>query len=307
MKTITLRTNSVSTAVPWLAKIGLAGMLALAGAGLVGCPTDPRSDYDIGFDDGFAEDEWYYAGYDDSFDTEGAFPILYEGDLIPFIDDLSYDAGYYDGVWYAYNDGYFVAYREAFIIGFSEGYDAAFAPDYLEFLDDDEHVELLNGGFDDGYNDGFSEGRVFGAFDFEAGLPFDWEDAFLDWESGTDLCFDEVGVCTGALGPVVYYEWGTNPHELKSASDQRPLRADRATPSIRATDDAAKARDDKGDDLALSDLVRPLLEDQEEQLLVSPETTARGNRELRLETTWLARINAIINAEVGKATHATRQ
>lgn len=307
MKPIAISMNSASAMAPWLTKAGLATLLALASVALVGCP-DPQSEFDRGFDEGFAQDEWYFTGFDDSWDTEGAFPILYQGGDIPFIDDLSFDAGFYDGVWYAYNDGYFVAYREAFIIGFSEGYDAAFAPDFLEFLDNDVHEEFDNGGFDDGYNDGFSEGRVFGAFDFEAGLPFDWEDAFLDWEAGTDLCFDEVGVCTGALGPVIFYEWGTDPHTVKSAGEQRPLRSDRAVPTLRAADTTAKARDDKGGDLLLVDLVRPLRPDLEQQLLVTPETAMRGNRPLRLETTWLERVNAILDAQSGgaKAEHMTR-
>src|SRR5690606_33914571 len=122
-----------------------------------------------------------------------------------------------------YNDGYFTSYRYAFIIGWSEGYDAAFYPDYLAFLALDQHTENLNGGWGDGYNDGFSEGRVFGAYDYEAGLAFDWEDALLDYEDGVDLYFEEVDVGTGALGPVFLYEYGTDPLTLKTARTPRSL------------------------------------------------------------------------------------
>ncbi|MBI4558468.1 MAG: hypothetical protein HY706_12875 [Candidatus Hydrogenedentes bacterium] len=254
--------------------------------GVSGCPYPINtSDYDLGFDEGFLQDDWYWEGYFDGYDTIDFTPIYYEGDAIPFIDDDSYDAGYWDGVWYAYNDGYFVDYRYAFILGFSEGYDNAYWPDYLDFLANDEHVEFLNGGWADGYNDGFSEGRVFGANDFEQDLPFDWLDALLDYESGTDLYFEEVDVGTGEFGPVFLYEYGTDPHTLKSATVRKP-RTDRETPSIRQTDES-KARTDKD-----SDYFRPLTDEARQTLEFQPETSQRTNRTLRLDTSWLERINA---------------
>ena len=202
---------------------------ALAG---LGWPVDlvvaGASDYDTGFDDGFAEDEWYYEGYQDSQDTLGSGPILYEGDEIPSPASPEYDRGYWDGVWTAYNDGYFDAYDAAFEKGFMDGYEAAYIPGYATFLQDDVHVEYGTGGYDDGYNDGFSEGRVFGAYDYVYFIGPDWEDALEDYRAGTDLCV--VTVCTEGLGgPVELYEHGTNP-ALKSGA-HRLERPD--APSIR--------------------------------------------------------------------------
>jgi hypothetical protein len=269
-------------------RLALAPVLALVVAATTGCPVIPIVDdalYDAGFNEGFLLDEWFWEGYFDGYDTLEGEPILYEGGDIPFFDTPPYDAGFWDGVWYAYNDGYFVDYRYAFIIGFSEGYDSAFYDDYLDFLAGDMHIELLDGGWSDAYNDGFSEGRVFGANDFEQGLDFDWLDAFLDYEAGTDLFFDEVGVGTGASGPVIYYEYGTDPNLLKGLQPSRE-RANRRTPTLR------KSATEKGVDVEQLELYRPLNQDAVDSLDFLPTTTDRGGVDLRLTTTWLERIDA---------------
>jgi len=255
----------------------------VAAATLAGCGGGGSSvsAYEAGFNDGFAQDDVYFTGYDDSWFTLGFGPILYQGGDIPFIDDFSYDAGFFDGEFFAYNDGYFVAYRYAFIIGFSEGYDNAFAPDYLSFLANDMHTEFLTGGFSDGYNDGFTEGRVFGAFDYEAFLPFDWLDALLDWESGTDLYFEEVNVGTGAFGPAILYEYGTDPNFLRSGGTSARAAIKSAT-GLRGTETNVDQNVDS----------RPLGGTQTDQLDVSPDESQRTNRLLRLGDTWLDRINA---------------
>ncbi len=255
-----------------------------------GCPSDTPTDgsYDQGFDDGFALDDWYWDGYYDGYDTLGYSPIYYDTSGIPYLDSPPYDAGYWDGVWYAYNDGYFVDYHYAFILGFSEGYDNAFWPDYLDFLYYDQHVEYDNGGWEDGYNDGFSEGRVFGAYDYEAGLPFDWLDALLDYESGTDLYFEEVDVGTGAYGPVFLYEYGTDPNTFKRAA---------------ALDRGAKApltirRNTMVKDVNLDSrsIYRSFDPQAQQDLQVTPTQSLRDSIELRLDTSWLQRIDSYLNA-----------
>lgn len=257
-----------------------------------------------GFDSGFADDSEYFLGYDDSYFTVGSDPILYSGDLIPFSPELTYQAGLWDGQFESYNDGYFVAYRFAFIIGFSEGYDNAFASDYLTFLANDWHTEYLNGGFSDGYNDGFSEGRIFGAFDYEAFLPFNWLDAFLDWESGTDLYFVEVDKGTGDSGPVILYEWGVNPHTI-GAMTRDDGRAAGIGPKMRSS----KSADGLSTKAATStqDAVRTFSTEQETDLDVAPTTTSRTDRDLTLTTTWLERLNAYLNPPVlTKSEHTDR-
>lgn len=233
----------------WIQGTSNALLFAAIPLGLLlsGCPQGPggggggdKFEYDAGFNDGFAEDSEYWQGFDDSYDTVDGGEIFYSGDLIPVLDDNSYDAGYYDGLWYAYNDGYFVAYDYAFTIGFSEGYDVAFGPDWEAFLVNDVHVEWLDGGFSDGYNDGFSEGRILGASDWLDGLSFDWLDALV-WYQGTDefgnlndIYFEDLDVGTGEFGPVVLYLYGTNPHELVKGTLTRNLRKGRdLNPSIR--------------------------------------------------------------------------
>ncbi|MFP6581143.1 MAG: hypothetical protein VCD00_01160 [Candidatus Hydrogenedentota bacterium] len=253
-------------------------------------------DYNAGYDDGFADDFEYFLGYDDGFYTVGAGPIFYQGDLIPFSPDLTYTAGFWDGQFDAYNDGYFVEYRYAFIIGFSEGYDNAYWSDYLDFLANDMHIEYLHGGFSDGYNDGFSEGRIFGAFDYEVAFPFDWMDAFLDWESGTDLYFEEVDKGTGEFGPVILFEWGVNPHELFALDA-----LDEATHETRSTVPAMRMRKTKveGDSIEpraetrVVEATRPLTDEQAVALDTSPISTSRTDRNLTLTSTWLERIESI--------------
>jgi hypothetical protein len=268
----------------------VAGVV-LASLVLAGCSGGSSSitRYEAGFNDGFAQDDYYFTGYDDSWYTIGSGPLLYQGGDIPYIDDFTYDAGYYDGLFYAYNDGYWVAYRYAFIIGFSEGYDNAFAPDYLDFLAFDTHVEYLTGGFSDGYNDGFTEGRVFGAFDYEAFLPFDWLDALRDWENGTDLYFEEVDVGTGVFGPAVLYEWGTDPHFLRSGGAP-----------ARGMVEAAKGLRNTATDEGHTAESRPLEPNQTDQLLVTPTESLRSGRTLRIEQSWLERIEAYASGPVAR-------
>jgi hypothetical protein len=230
---IRMNTRSNLSAVRW----GLIPVALLGGLLLTGCPT---AEYDLGYAAGFAEDDWYYEGYYDSQDTLGSGPIFYEGDEIPNPASPEYERGYWDGVWAAYNDGYFDAYEDAFEEGFRDGYEAAWFDDYEDFLLNDVHVEFGTGGYDDGYNDGFSEGRVFGAYDWIDEFGPDWEDALDDYRAGTDLCIEigSVDICTGDDGPVVLYEYGTNP-ALKSAA-RRLERPD--APSIRKPDSAVTSR-----------------------------------------------------------------
>ena len=278
------------------------GLIALALAGvLLGCPPieppngtfppingDPQVEYDEGFEDGFHEDDWYWAGYWDGFDTVDFEPIYYDDSDIPFVESPPYEAGFWDGVWYAYNDGYFVDYHYAFILGFSEGYDSAYAPDFLDFLETDQHTEYLHGGWIDGYNDGFSEGRVFGAFDRKYDWPFDWEDALLDYELGTDIYeFEDIGVVTGPDGPVILYEYGVNPHDIVKRSDvpDRLARSGQQVRSIRGEHSLSKSA--KSD---MDSMYRAFIQEAREELDVRPDKALRGDRELRLETTWLERI-----------------
>ena len=263
----------------------VALVLAAAAVLLAGCPNIATWEYDLGFAAGFAEDEEYWQGYDDSWDTVDFGPIYYQGSTIPDIETPPYEAGYWDGVWYAYNDGYFVAYDFAFTIGFSEGYDLAFSPEWPAFLAADEPIEYLDGGFSDGYNDGFSEGRVFGAWDFEEGWTFDWLDAMLDYRDGMDLAI--AGISTGVNGPVELYEYGTDPaHLVKSASRAR-RRPDRPAPAIRKRGLA------KAEAPALT--YRPLTGAASSELDVLPGLSPRSDRQLLLTSTWLERINAYLD------------
>lgn len=276
-------------------KKGLLSLAVLLAALMsAGCPPpgggDPQDDYDTGFLEGFGEDGEYWTGFWDSYDTVDDSPIYYTGDTIPFVEDPPYESGYWDGVWYAYHDGYFVSYKYAFVLGWSEGYDNGYWPDYLDFLDDDTHIEFLNGGFGDGYHDGFSEGRVFGAADFEADIDFDWLGALLEYESGVDLNFAEIGVGTGAFGPVTYYEYGTDPNDLTKALRKAMARR-HLTPTVRA-----KAVD--VDDL---ELYRPLTQDAKNEFSVSYETSLRSDRELLLTSTYLQRIQAYLSADVSRS------
>lgn len=281
-------TNAVRSAA-------LLGMVVLAAAG---CP-DLFDDYDLGFDDAFygAEgDDYYWQGYDDSYDTVEDTDVYYAGGDIPEVAEPLYDAGYYDGLWYAYNDGYFVAYDYAFTIGFSEGYDAAFYSDYLDFLAGDVHVEYDNGGWDDGYNDGFSEGRIFGAADYEADWPFDWLDALLDYSSGTDLYFEEIDLGTGVYGPVYLYEYGYDPTLSKSGGGSRTV------PNRLSIRNAGVAKASDPPPLTY----RALTPERQDALDKCPGTTSRSARALTLGTTWLERVNAYL-AETEAAAKSARR
>jgi len=266
------------------------GTLAiLAGLALAtsGCPE--TDSYDLGFEVGFAEDDWYWTGYYDGYDTVGATPFYYQGSEIPYVESPLYDAGYYDGVWYAYNDGYFVDYDYAFTVGFSEGYDAAFYPGYLDFLEADEHIEYANGGWGDGYNDGFTEGSYFGANDFEQELAFDWLDAMMDYRSGTDIYFEELDEGTGAYGDVYLYEYGTDPADLVKSA---PKRAERAAP-VPAIRNGVRAKAD-----IEGIWYRPLTAEAIQTLNQRPEYAERSpERPLTLQTTWLQRVEAYQAAE----------
>jgi hypothetical protein len=260
-------------------------------------------EYDQGFSDGFLEDDWYWTGFYDSYDTIDLGPIYYQGSEITYVEEPLYDADYWEGVWYAYNDGYFVDYDYAFTIGFSEGYDAAYAIDYLAFLAADEHLECDDGGWTDGYNDGFSEGRVFGANDYEMGLPLDWLDAQLDYRSGTDLYFEEVGFGTGLYGPVYLYEYGTDPNvAVKAAGPSRPLGEGR---TIRADAGAAK----NAEDVEIPPIsYRTLPDVKPERIAQSPDVTPRGNRPITLTATRGERITAYLNAtQTGAKSLRTRR
>lgn len=262
---------------------------------LAGCPypggvTDPQAQYDAGFAVGFATDSEYWQGFDDSYDTVDGGDIYYTGDQIPVLDEITYDAGYYDGLWYAYNDGYFVEYDYAFTIGFSEGYDVAFGPNWKAFLLADEHVEWLDGGFSDGYNDGFSEGRILGASDYVDGLAFDWLDALLWYQdvdangNPNDIYFADLDLGTGEYGPVTLYEYGTNPADLVK-SKPAPRKGREVLPSIRRQGFSEKAD--------LPDLsYRSLTTVVQQEFNVKPVSTPRSDKGLTLESSWLDRINA---------------
>lgn len=267
---------------------------------LMGCPPgtviDPQVEYDLGFVAGFAEDGEYWQGFDDSYDTVDFGPIYYTGSEIPIYDDPPYEAGYWDGVWYAYNDGYFVAYDYAFTIGFSEGYDVAFQPGYVAFLQGDTHTEYLDGGFSDGYNDGFSEGRVFGAYDYANFITFDWLDAMLDYREGTDLSV--AGVSTGNSGPVFLYEYGTDPNDFAKSATRKGR--DASKPGIR------NLSVDKQDAPELS--YRDLTPTVRSDFSVRPPTSPRSNAPLTLSTDWLDRIEAYRSAlDSGKSAKTVRE
>ena len=259
-----------------------------------------QAEYDRGFEDGFAVDAEYWQGYDDSWDTRDGGPLYYSGSEIPYYDEISYRAGYWDGIWYAYNDGYFVAYDYAFTIGFSEGYDLAFYPDWYDFLLNDQHVEWLDGGFSDGYNDGFSEGRILGAVDYREGLPFDWLDALLWYRAGNDAYIPELDLGTGVYGPVYLYEWGTDPHDLVYKAAPRNRNTPQRPPLTIRAPLASKTAESGVSYRTLDEFTR-------EQLSVTPQLSPRSDYPLQLETTWLQRVQAYRAAiEAGKSSDAKR-
>lgn len=292
---------------PVHARVAYTGLLCAVAALLVGCPVPTRNGpiqsqakYDDGFLDGFASDTDFDDGYYDGWSTEFASPYYYDVSDIPNINALTYEAGYWDGVFLAYNDGYFQDYRYAFVVGFSEGYDNAFWPDYLIFLANDMHLEFLNGGWGDGYNDGFSEGRIFGATDYEGNYDFDWLAALLRYENGSDLYFEELNLGSGDFGPVVQYEHGTDP-ALNSKQTERRARVNlyRAT-VIRAWREADKINTNN------LDPVRPLTLEQEADLDRVTLFSLRSDRSLLLTSSWLERIHAYMDSPPLKLNRAER-
>ena len=285
-------------------------LLALAAGALVflsGCPATPptqdrgtqtgnggswkQADYDQGFSDGFLVDDEYWRGFDESYGTVDAGPILYSGGDIPYLTSPAYDAGYWDGVWYAYNDGYFVEYDYAFTVGFSEGYDLGFRSNWIDFLTNDEHLEYYDGGFTDGYNDGFSEGRVLGAYDYSNGLANDWLDAMTYYRDGNDVYLDQVGLGTGADGPVVLYTYGTDPNDLVSKSAGKPENAAVASGgrSIRhSAADTAKAAKTTIPDISY----RSLPDNERAHFNTAPAKSPRASAALSITSTWAQRIDA---------------
>lgn len=278
------------------------GLTLLASAFLVGCEGFTGESfilYDLGFEVTFTNtNEHYDRGYSDSFDVyDNDLPvgcgILYEGDLIGEIDLLTYNAGLLDGEWYAYHDGYFAAYDDAFIIGFSEGYDLAFHEDWPIFLELDQHIEWFDGSFRDGYHDGFTEGRVFGAFDFEdTEFPFDWVDALLFYTFDDDVAIDVTDGLTlssGVDGPAIIYLHGVDPAtEITEPSDCTPF--SKGTFRSRAR---VKQRDDGIPEFMKRDFTAAVLE----VLEATVNSTVRGDRDTdRLTDTWLDRLIAYENA-----------
>jgi hypothetical protein len=264
---------------------GMAAFVVLSGLVLPGCPLSVQSAYDLGYAAGFAVDDEYWDGFFDSFDTINFGPIYYRGSDIPLVDTPPYDAGYYDGLWVAYNDGYFVSYDYAFTIGFSEGYDVGYGALWALLLVNDAHIEHLDGGFSDGYHDGFSEGRVFGAWEYLEGWSFDWLSAMLDYRDGIDVTVGLVN--TGAEGPVVLYEYGTDPLDyLKSA---RLRVVSHAIPAIRKRNSSKEA-------LGASSYRTLSAEARVEFEGVSPVQALRGNYSLSLEDSWLDRIEDYLGA-----------
>lgn len=292
------------------ARTAVAAAVLTAAAMLAGCPADngdppetpgtpetPKWDqtaYDAGFDEGFLVDEEYWLGFDDGYYTRDAGPIYYSGSEIPVVEAPEFDAGYWDGVWYAYNDGYFVEYDYAFTVGFSEGYDIGFTDAWPDILAVDEHPEYVDGGWSDGYNDGFSEGLVMGAVDYAEGLPFDWLDAMMYYREGYDVYLEEVDRGTGAYGPVYLYEYGTDPNTLvaKAAAGRRA----EARGAVRRTPGAKTAAD-----AGIS--YRAMPEETSARYDTAPASTARApETALRVaDTTWNQRIAAYRGAVAAKA------
>lgn len=279
-----------------MTNVAALAIVLIAGAG---CPF--QNSYDAGFLAGFNRDRDYWNGYWDGYDTIDIEPIFYRGNEIPLINDDSFNAGFADGRWYAYNDGYFTDYRFAFVIGFSEGYDNAFWEDFLEFLANDRHIEFFNGGWSDGYHDGFSEGAIFGAFDFRTGLPFDWLDALLAYEFNTDVEIPELNLSTGDLDRVPLYEYGTDPFTLTKSGvsiREHPFRD--SAPAIR------RSAEDKAIDPSELSSLRPLTAEARAELDVLFDTSLRSDRELLLTSTYLERIQDYIFAEPPVAKKYTR-
>ena len=290
----------------WSVGFGVAtGLMTLTLAGcpltvvepdpLVGETGDAQAEYDLGFHDGFLQDDYYWKGYDDSYYTRDGGPIYHRGGSLPYVESPPYEAGFWDGVWYAYNDGYFVAYDDAFTIGFSEGYDVGYNPGWMDFLLRDQHVEYLDGGFSDGYNDGFSEGRVLGAVDYLEGLPFDWLDAMLYYRAGNDVYIEELELGTGVYGPVILYEYGTDPTSLSLKSrtsggdmEKRFRRAAGLT-AVRSIRIGVQEKSGNGGNAPISRDYPPQVR---ARLQVAPEVSLRAEGiALRVaDTTWLQRL-----------------
>ncbi len=291
--------------------------MALLIAGCPPIPDDPvegegeptegevQPGYSEGFEEGFGDNSKYWEGYADSYDTNPPDgPILYRGDEIPYIEEETYEAGYYDGLWYAYHDGYYVSYDYGFTIGFSEGYDIGFSEFWYDFLVNDAHPEYYDGSFMDGYQDGFSEGSIFGAWDYDTGLTFDWEDALWDYHSGTDLYIEAVGFGTGEYGVVVLYEYGIDPNTYYDKAEA-VLRRTRSG-KVRQSRKADAEQDSVSPRISGENIIMPLkqrlkaddgisyrilTELVRTQLNIRPEYSPRfSGRSLLLPDTWLERI-----------------
>lgn len=280
------------------------GAFSMALLLLVGCPPDPDpiDGYNEGYKEGYATDSKYWEGYADSYDTDPPDgPIFYSGSEIPYIEEETYDAGYYDGLWDAYNDGYFVSYDYGFTIGFSEGYDIGFSEFWYDFLINDAHPEYYDGSFMDGYQDGFSEGSIFGAWDYKEGFTFDWEDAMWDYRSGTDLYIDEVEFGTGEYGDVYFYEYGVDPNSGKNEVGTATRRAESG--KVRQIRNAVTGKETVSPRVSVNNIVkqgvkqangisyRPLIQTVSTQLNINPQySPCFIGRSLTLPDTWLARI-----------------
>ncbi|HNR32835.1 MAG TPA: hypothetical protein PKI11_18230, partial [Candidatus Hydrogenedentes bacterium] len=138
-------------------------------------------------------------------------------------------------------------------------------------------------------------GRIFGAYDYETGLPFDWLDAMLDYRYGTDLIVVDANnreIGTGVYGPVYLYEYGTDPMDLIKSTRVLRHPTGREVPAIRGASYA------KAEAPPLS--YRTLPADVRSNLSVAPTQSPRGARSLSLGTTWLQRVEAY-RGTLGKA------
>ena len=109
--------------------------------------------------------------------------------------------------------------------------------------------------------------------------------------------FEEVDVGTGVYGPVYLYEYGTDPHTLKANT----VRGDR----LLGPERTMRSGLTKEVDMEGRELYRALSTDARQRYEVTPENSVRNDRELRLETTWLQRIQSYLSA--GKSADTRRE